>query len=166
MPDSSSRLFDDSKTWNKKSCPLVRYSSMIFCKSMNIEWILIIFKQRSQVDVITFEHATHWVKRSVAGWMFSKLLSEPRMECGIMPSKPSGIDSTWTCTSWLLSEMYAGHIDLCGCWIIEINNSTASPPAMFETAGRVTVHCWSKVRSFIDYSHDKKKNKIKEMNIQ
>lgn len=98
----------------------------------------------------TDEHAMHCPNRSVAGTICSKLLKWPRMECGTIPSIPSGIFFVAAFTSALATEMYAGHWSRCGCWINAINNSTAKLPAIFETAGRVTVHCWSSVRSFCD----------------
>ena len=38
-----------------------------------------------------------------------------------------------------------------GCCRTEMSSSTARAPAIRDTPGRVTVHCWSRVRSRIDW---------------
>ena len=39
-----------------------------------------------------------------------------------------------------------------------MSNSTANAPAIIERPGRETVHCWSKVRSRVDYKNIIKSN--------
>lgn len=156
MPDKSSRYFDDSNTLNKNSCPFALNSPIIFYVNKFENRLVNGAKERITFQ-LTFEHAMHCPNRSVAGKICSKLLSWPRIECGTMPNIPSGIFLVVAVTSALATEMYAGHWLRCGCWIKAISNSTAKLPAIFETAGRVTVHCWSSVRSFCDWKIEKGK---------
>ena len=50
--------------------------------------------------------------------------------------------------------------DFCGCWRTETINSTARPEAMRDIPGRVTVHCWSRVLSFVDCGGEKFRHEI------
>lgn len=83
--------------------------------------------------------------------MCSKLLSMPRIECGTMPSRPSGIGARSVRSSAVRHDAYAGARTPCSCCSRATSSSTASAPAMLATPGRVTVHCWSSVRSLSDW---------------
>ena len=46
----------------------------------------------------------------------------------------------------------------CGCCSVETKSSTTSAAAIMDSPGLETVHCWSNVRSRIDYIKELYKN--------
>lgn len=61
----------------------------------------------------------------------------------------------WIKLVWFLREQLrtAAMAHPSGCCSTETINSTARAPATMASPGRLTVHCWSSVRSLVDYKH-------------
>lgn len=123
--------------------------------------ILTLMHEETNLEILTMgEQAIHWLKAGVHSSIFSKSAIKPRIECGIFPRHDVSLplaNPLKTKTSlflahykWIRKRWEAHSTYFFECCNNETNNSTPIEAAILETPGRVTVHCWSKVRSVWD----------------